>query len=99
MRAKQPLHPALPLFDPDTERPSSEAVELYLETAASVGVWYLGAIFDERSDIVEGVEAAWAAARQAAIDSLRENVYVKVGHDAQLPSGGSVGVFSQRSCI
>jgi hypothetical protein len=86
--------PALPLFDPDTERPPFRAAELYLETPASVGVLYLAGVLEDQPEYVEAIEAAWTEAREAALRCLRENVMLKVGYHARLPSGRSVGVFT-----
>jgi hypothetical protein len=86
--------PALPLFDPDTERPPFGAAELYLDTPISIGILYLAGILEDQPEYVEAIDTAWAEAREAALRCLRENVMLKIGYHARLPSGRSVGVFT-----
>ncbi|MFD4058819.1 hypothetical protein [Streptomyces californicus] len=86
--------PALPLFDPGTERPPFGAAELYLDTPTSIGILYLAGILEDQPEYVEAIDTAWAEAREAALRCLRENVMLKVGYHSRLPSGRSVGVFT-----
>lgn len=86
---------SLPLFDPNTEQPPPDAVELYLEAPRSLGVFYgavvgnresgKGAQYDSMAQAVERIQQK--ALDQAVQVIKREGGYAKVGYHAHVGNG------------
>lgn len=95
MAATSDTRRSLPLFDPNTEQPPADAVELYLEAPRSLGVFYAavvgnrdsgnGAQYDTMAQAVERIQRR--ALDQAVQVIKREGGYAKVGDHAHVGNG------------
>jgi len=85
---------SLPLFDPTVQHPPYEAVELYLETPVTVGIFYATARNAGHHQIADGVHQLRLRALNRALQHLQTHGgYLKVGTHHPQPGGGTVGRF------
>lgn len=87
------------LFDPDSELPPHEAIELYHEPPPVLSVIDSVCTSDgdganwDATGWSRAARSAWTASRDAAIAALREHLYIKVGTHHPQRTGNSVGKF------
>lgn len=97
MATTSDTHQSLPLFDPNTEQPPADAVELYLEAPRSLGIFYDAASKNtnprqtqEMDWIVQTIQQIQPQAVTAALTVLqRKGGYAKVGQHAIATRGQS----------